>query len=386
MRPALPPGPDQATPCRAATLQGAPVVAEWSAPEKATLEAMLTAGMVAVEFHGCSLRVVTSCRLPGRYLWYRTTLSSDSSEISDERSLWAKLPLAAAQLSAELKAAGKLSIKTAVAGQIRLDEARPDLLSTVPGCERATHIVESVAIGAYALSRSESMDGNAGVEVMKANLGSSRNRAASTIRSAGDFDACGRASDLGPDKDCSSPIQAFLLAVPGRAEYVGPIGTVPVEFLSADDRRWEVQSDQGALCATPCSRWLDPMRPLVLRTRDNSFFRKEERIVVPVLGASGRTSPLSVVAHSTSMGKMAGGTTATTFGGMGVAAAIALYAVGRGLDKPTMEQAGIYAIVPSLAVLGLGVYLILDAGPHAKVTPLGQPTVVLAPGGVAGTF
>lgn len=362
------------------------MVAEWSAPEKATLEAMLTAGTVAVEFHGCSMRVVTSCRLPGRYLWYRTTLSSDSSEISDDRSLWAKLPLGAAQLSAELKAAGKLSIKTTVAGHIRVEEARPELVSAAPGCERATHIVESVAIGAYALSRSESMDGNAGAEVMKASLGGSRNRAASTIRSAGDFDSCGRASDLGPDKDCSSPIQAFLLAVPGRADYVGPIGTVPVEFLSADGRRWEVQGDRGTLCTTPCSRWLDPLRPLVLRTRDNSFFRKEDRIVVPNLGASERASALSVVAHGTSMGKMAGGTTATTFGGMGVAAAIALYAVGRGLDKPTMEQAGLYAVVPSMAVLGLGIYLILDAGPHAKVTPLGQPTVVLAPGGVAGTF
>ncbi|MFN2168643.1 MAG: hypothetical protein ACK2U9_20610, partial [Anaerolineae bacterium] len=87
----MPATPDESSPCRAATVQGNPVVAEWSAPEKAALESMLAMGPVAVEFHGCSMRVATSCRLPGRYLWYRTTLASDAQEISDEASLWLKL-------------------------------------------------------------------------------------------------------------------------------------------------------------------------------------------------------------------------------------------------------------------------------------------------------
>lgn len=385
--PLLPPTPDEAAPCRAATLQGQPVVAEWSAPEKASLEAMLTAVAVAVEFHGCSMRVVTTCRLPGRYLWYRTTLATDSSDISDERSLWAKLPLGAASLSGELKAAGKLAIKTSVAGQIRLEEARPDLVPRTPGCERATHIVESVAIGAYSLSRSGSLQGKAGVEVVKLDVGGKHNREASMIRSAGDPDACGRATEQGPDKDCSSPIQVFLLPIPGRAQYVGPVGTVPVEFLSADDRRWDVHYENQTICTTPCSRWLDPSRPLLLATRDNSFFQREDRIILSSLGDSGRgAGGLSVVANTSSRGKMAGGATAATFGGMGVAASIALYAVGRAIDKPMMESAGIYAIGPSILVLGLGIYLLLDAGPYAKVRPIGSSTLVLAPGGMAGTF
>jgi hypothetical protein len=86
------------------------------------------------------------------------------------------------------------------------------------------------------------------------------------------------------------------------------------------------------------------------------------------------------------MSKMAGGTTATTFGGLGVAVAIALYSAGRALDKPLMESAGIYTIVPSLVALGFGNYLIVDAGPYAKVSPLGKTTLVLGPGVMAGSF
>jgi hypothetical protein len=385
--PILPSAPDEAASCRAATLQGHPVVAEWSAPEKATLEAMLISGTVAVEFHGCSMRVDTTCRLPGRYLWYRTSLSSDVSEIADERSLWAKLPLGAATLSGELRAAGKLAIKTLVAGQIRIEQSRPEMILMAPGCERATHIVEAVAIGAYSLSRSGSLQGKAGVEVVKVGAGGEGKREASMIRSSGNPDACDRATAQGPDKDCSSPIQVFLRPVPGRADYVGPVGTVPVQLISgAADQRWDVYYDDQPICTTPCTRWLDPGRPLVLRARDSSFMQKPDRIIVRGIGDSGlRAGGVSVEANPSSLPEKTGGIVATTFGGIGIITAIALYASGSNLESVSMQKAGIITILPSVLTTGLGIYLIIDSGPYTRVSPMSGSTVLLAPG-LAGTF
>jgi len=392
-RPLLPATPNESSPCRAATVQGNPVVAEWAAPEKAALEAMLASGPVAVEFHGCSMRVATACRLSGRYLWYRTTLSSDAQEISDETSLWAKLPLGAASLSADLKSAGSLSIKTTVAGQARLEQANPGQILVTPGCEQATHLVEAVTLGAFSLSRGGSLEGKAGVTVSRFDAGSSGNRKASQIRSTGDAEACGKATEQGPDPSCGSPIQVFLLPVPGRAAVVGPPGTVRTDLLSGQaERRWDVYYDDQVVCTTPCSRWLDPFRPLTLRTRDNGFMRSPDLINLNGLGAAGQASgAVSLVAHETSVAELVTGITATTFGGMALAAGIALTSVGYASDDhPTMRTAGPITMLPGMAVTALGIWLMLDSRARAEIQPAGPHDqslrMVLGPGFLSGRF
>src|SRR6266545_378847 len=81
--------------CRTGAGRSNPLVTEWPASEKANLEALLRGGAVAVEYTGCSMRVLTTCRLPGSYGWLRTTPSSDVVEIDDVDQLYAKLPLGA---------------------------------------------------------------------------------------------------------------------------------------------------------------------------------------------------------------------------------------------------------------------------------------------------
>ena len=65
----------------------------------------------------------------GSYRWQRTTPATDTLEIDSEDELYARLPLGAASLEAELKRAGKLSVQTTVAGQLRLEDDSPP---TVP--------------------------------------------------------------------------------------------------------------------------------------------------------------------------------------------------------------------------------------------------------------
>ncbi|HEU4758516.1 MAG TPA: hypothetical protein VFT91_00910, partial [Dehalococcoidia bacterium] len=107
--------------CRQALAQGAPLLTELPATEKANLEILTRSGAVAVAYSGCTMQVLYNCRLPGRYYWYAVSPTSDSFEINDEDSLYAKLPIGAVGLEADLQRWGKLNVQTSVSGQLRLD-------------------------------------------------------------------------------------------------------------------------------------------------------------------------------------------------------------------------------------------------------------------------
>jgi hypothetical protein len=79
--------------CRAAALRETPLVTEWSAPEKANLQARLREGALAVEYTGCDMRPISACVLRGSYRWQRTTISTDVIEAQDRDELFAKLSL-----------------------------------------------------------------------------------------------------------------------------------------------------------------------------------------------------------------------------------------------------------------------------------------------------
>ena len=122
--PAAPVDAEGAARCRIAAKQERPLVTEWAGSEKADLESRLSSGqVVAVRYTGCELQIVEACRVSGKYAFRRTTLSTDTVEISDADDLYAKLPLGAVGLEGELAWSGRLAVRTTVAGEYRLDAA-----------------------------------------------------------------------------------------------------------------------------------------------------------------------------------------------------------------------------------------------------------------------
>ena len=136
--------------CRVAASASSPLVTEWPASEKAHLQGLAASQAVAVTYSGCELRIVDACRLPGKYTWRRTTLASDTLEITSADELWAKLPLGAVGLEGELERSGRLAVRTPVSGQMTLAGAS----APPPGdgaCAGVTHVVSGIAVGAFGL-------------------------------------------------------------------------------------------------------------------------------------------------------------------------------------------------------------------------------------------
>jgi hypothetical protein len=199
--------------CRVAASQEQPLVTEWPASYKARLEALLLEGAVAVEYLGCELRIVDRCKVPGSYVWKKTTLSTDTTDIRNEDELYAKLPLGAAGLSADLKTAGTLHVQTTVAGQMRLEGKAVEDDFGGAECSQATHLVTALSIGAFKLIAGGEVSAGAGVDIGPVGAHGSGSQSKSVLREAGDPDRCKDATASEPSAECRSPIQIFLTPI-----------------------------------------------------------------------------------------------------------------------------------------------------------------------------
>jgi hypothetical protein len=264
-------------------------------------------------------------------------------------------------------------------------------------CAQATHIVSALSVGAFALTAGGERQGGIGASVTVGSAGVRREFSAEQLRSAGDFDSCGQSTDQSPNGNCASPIQVFLTPLPGRAAEEGPPGTVKVDFISANPAsRWDVYSDDQVICTTPCSRFVHPAHPVMLRARDEGFAMGSPD-KVQVANLLEHPEPrLQLQAHPTSRGQWVTGVTFIAFSGMAVVSGAALTGVGCGVGRDGMCTAGIITAGIGAAALAGSLWLFLDSRPHADLTPYSEgntllarpakPGLHVAPTGLWGTF
>jgi hypothetical protein len=263
--------PTPLTKCRVAPSAASPLVTEWPASEKAHLQSLAGHQPVAVAYSGCDLRIVDACKLAGRYTWRRTTLASDTIEITTDDELWAKLPLGAAGLEGELGRSGRLAVRTTVAGQLALEGLDPNAVPTDAACTGVTHIVSGIAVGAFGLTSGGATSARGGASVAGVGAGASTRRDEQVVRQAGDPRACADATDSSPHAQCGAPIQLFLqpLATPAkpaataagddqaRARQTGIEVVFPAPRVAGE--RWTLREAAGTVaCELPCTRWVGP--------------------------------------------------------------------------------------------------------------------------------
>lgn len=356
--------------CRAAATRETPLLTEWSAAEKASLQARLRSGGLAVEYTGCSMRPILSCTVRGSYRWQRTTLSSETIDIQNKDELFAKLPLGALALEGELARAGLLQVRTMVGGQYVLEGTTAADVPDYGDCAQATHILSAVSIGSFKMNSGGSL--RAGAAVGALDIGGGANSASSEtmLREAGDFESCKLSTDDTPNIGCSSPIQAFLVPLPRFAKERGS-GTLRVTFASGDgEQAWELRSNQQFVCRTPCTRWINPAEKYQLRTESGPAL---ETVDVPDLRTLRAGQDLEVRAHPRDKGAFVGGIVATGLGG-GFAFIGGFLALAGGLsDRSGLVAGGAITAGVGLVAIGPGVWLIVKSGSHAEVVSDGTP-------------
>jgi hypothetical protein len=158
-----------------------------------------------------------------------------------------------------------------------------------------------------------------------------------------------------------------------------PPGATRATFVSTGEARWDVRLDNNAVCSTPCSLIIDPMRFVSMYSQE----RRPSRLTV------GHLPPGDVLvqAKPRAEGAFAAGVTFTTFSGMGLVTGITLTAVGYGTDRSTMYKAGLITGGASAVALYLSIDLLRSSLPRVSVGPArAAPYAAGNTVGLAGRF
>jgi formylglycine-generating enzyme required for sulfatase activity len=186
-----------------------PLIIEWPSSDRGALEGMIIrradAGLVAVRYESCEMELLRRCTVAGRYTYTGVGAKRDDQMFRSADELYARIPLGAAQLEGELERHGALSLAMTVVGHYEAGRARVDRRELRGDCERATHVISAVTVGAFRLASAAGAEVSAGGGISGGPMvgaGSSAERGFE--RSDGDPDRCSNGDDSAPPEACSA--------------------------------------------------------------------------------------------------------------------------------------------------------------------------------------
>jgi TPR repeat protein len=170
-----------------------PFIVDWEPEHRGDLEIAAKRGPAVVHFDERALELLQDCRAPGAYVYAGFTPKGEVKTMHSAAELHANLPVNAASLEARLKSAGSLSIAIRMVGKHELDRPALTRAQLQGQCERATHYVRRLTVGAFRFSAGESRSGGAQARVLGAQAGGSADASNQLLQYDGDFTACDRA-------------------------------------------------------------------------------------------------------------------------------------------------------------------------------------------------
>lgn len=198
-----------------------PFIIEWDATDMSSFESYAANDMVMVQYEGCKLTVIDSCRddsVRGSLGSYKavewTSGSLESIDIADENELYAKLPLGEATLGGRVRSGEKFKMEYYVAGTrtATRNKVYSADLAEKDGCEDVTHFVYAYNLGAFALGSVQSLEASAGGSIYGFGAGGNKSTTRKADKKGGDLQKC--QSDSAKEIDgCKVPVRLTLRPV-----------------------------------------------------------------------------------------------------------------------------------------------------------------------------
>lgn len=196
-----------------------PLVVEWPAADRAALEARAQRGLVAVRYEGCSMEVLTHCEVAGQYDFVALSPKQERVSIRSADELYARLPVGAARLEGKLERGGELTVDMSIVGRQQADRhvvAHEELSGR---CERATHVLTGLTVGAFTLHAVSALEAGASAKVAGAGAGGSLERAHELLARDGDPRACEGSTGEGvatPPPGCGALLRVEAVPLAGE--------------------------------------------------------------------------------------------------------------------------------------------------------------------------
>lgn len=196
-----------------------PLIIEWPATDRASLEGRLGRGVVVVRYEGCVVEVMRDCQVPAaNYDYAAITRKNDRVAIRSADELYATLPLSAVELEAKLAKAGELTIAMALVGNYEAQRSRFDISELEGRCQGATHVIAAAQVGAFEFFAGSAAEIGTSVEVENvAGVGGRSSASRELLNKDGDAVACESSApgDAGPPAQCGALLRLELTALDG---------------------------------------------------------------------------------------------------------------------------------------------------------------------------
>lgn len=201
-----------------------PLIVEWPATDRASLETRLRRGVVVVRYSGCSVEVLRECHVPEDhpYHYMGITRKFDNLAIRTADELRVNMPLTAIELEAELEKAGQLNVSMALVGNYEATQSRFDIEDLIGRCDGATHVIAVAQVGAFEFYTGASAEiagglQRAGAEAGEAGIGGRSAASREILNRDGEATACESSSpsDATPPDHCGALLRLELSALDG---------------------------------------------------------------------------------------------------------------------------------------------------------------------------
>jgi hypothetical protein len=225
-----------------------PLIIEWAATDRASLESRLRRGLVVVRYEGCVVEVLRDCAAPaGGYDYLGITRKNDQISIRTTDELYANMPLTAVELEAKLAKAGELNVSMALVGNYEAQRARFDISELQGRCQGATHVVAAAQVGAFAFYTGAAAEIGTEIEVENvAGVGGRSTASRDILNRDGDATACESSTpnDTAPPNECGALLRLELSAIDGIAPTCQPGSVWNGSACVTEQRAWEEYEQQ----------------------------------------------------------------------------------------------------------------------------------------------
>jgi formylglycine-generating enzyme required for sulfatase activity len=240
--------------CPSATDALTPLVVEWPATDRATIDSLAQRGPVVVRYENCKIDPMPACRAPGEYAYAPVNRKRQIDDVTTAFDLYAKLPVGAGRLESTLRERGALRVVSVIVGVRASSRPRVAQAELTGECAGATHVLRAMTLGAFRFFAGA--DARATTDIGIGGFGSSSS--ATLLQSDGQIPACDRslASDRAPPKECGALTRLDLepigspaqTSVPGGGAMVKiPAATILIGSDASDEFEWPVyRADVGA--------------------------------------------------------------------------------------------------------------------------------------------
>ncbi len=192
-----------------------PLVVEWPAADRASLEARMARGLVAVRAAGCEIEVLRQCTVPGSYAYLGLTRKNDQVLIDNADELYAQLPIGAARLEAKLARSGRLDVRMALVGMFEAPVEQVERDALRGDCGGATHLISGAQVGAFKFYAGGSGEIGGKVGVGQAGLGGSSTASEELLSADGEPQRCDASTtiDARPPEGCGAVLRIELVSL-----------------------------------------------------------------------------------------------------------------------------------------------------------------------------